>query len=334
MKCKGIVALSPGDPRMIEVDVPEPGPHEVQVQMAATLVSAGTERAWVNGVPNATPSYPYVPGYCCAGEVVKTGKDVVGFEPGDRVATFAVDVGHREIGNVRDLEVVHIPDGVSYEYAAFTSLGQTSLQGVRKCRIELGESVASQGLGIVGILALQFAHLAGAQPAVALDRVEKRLEIARACRADVTINNGLDGWEKILLDATDGKGPSVVLDNTGVPAATTAACQMAASYARVCILGCPRGTVDFNFWRDVQKKSITIIGAHAVDSIPLYSSYPHFWTYKDDATCFLRFVKSGAITLDPMIDEVVGKKDAEAAYRHLIQYNKEALGMIINWQEM
>lgn len=34
-----------------------------------------------------------------------------------------------------------------------------------------------------------------------------------------------------------------------------------------------------------------------------------------------------------MIDEIVDKKEAEAAYRHLIQHNKEALGMIINWQE-
>ena len=100
MKCKGIIAIAPGDPRMIEVDVPEPGPHEVQIRMAASLVSAGTERAWVQGLPNATPAYPYVPGYCCAGQVVKTGKDVTGFQPGDRVASFAVDVGHREIGNV------------------------------------------------------------------------------------------------------------------------------------------------------------------------------------------------------------------------------------------
>lgn len=332
MKCKGIVALSKGDPRMVDVEVPEPTEHQIQVKMHASLVSAGTERAWVNGIPNATPDYPYVPGYCCAGEVVKVGKLVTGFEPGDRVATFAVDVGHREIGNVRDLEVVHIPDGVEYKYAAFTSLGQTSLQGVRKCRIELGESAVSLGLGIVGILAMQYTHLAGAQPAIAIDRIEKRLEIAKACNADVVINNGESDWKEKLLNVTNGKGPNIVLDNTGVPAATTSACEMAANYARICILGCPRGTVDFNFYKNVQKKSITVIGAHAVDSIPLYQSYPHFWTYKDDAACFLKFVKSGAIILDPMIDEVVGKKDAEAAYRHLIKYNKEALGMIIDWE--
>lgn len=332
MKCKGIVAIEKGNARMIEVEVPNPGPHEVQIRMAASLVSAGTERAWVNGVPNATPDYPYVPGYCCAGWVEKVGSKVTRFKPGERVTSFAVDVGHRELGNVKDTDVVHIPDGVSFEHASFASLGQTSLQGVRKCRIELGESVACLGLGIVGILAMQYTHLAGAQPAIALDRVPKRLEIARACNADVVIDNGKAGWEDELKSVTRGKGPAVVIDNTGVPACMVQSCQLAAEYARVYILGCPRGTVDFNFWKDVQKKSITIIGAHAVDSIPTYESYPHFWTYVDDAACFLNFVKSGAIKLDPMIDQVVGKQDAEAAYRNLIEFNKEALGMIINWQ--
>lgn len=334
MKCKGIVALSAGNPQMVDVEIPEPGPHEIQFKMGASLVSAGTERAWVNGVPNATPSYPYVPGYCCAGTVIKTGPEVVGFHPGDRIASFAVDVGHREIGNVRDLDAVVIPDDVSFIHASFTSLGQTSLQGVRKCAIELGESVVSLGLGIVGTLALQYAHLAGAQPAIGMDRIEKRLEIAKKCGITDVIDNGKENWKEILLDKTYGKGPAVVLDNTGVPAVTAVACQMAAEYARVCILGCPRGTVDFNFWRDVQKKSITIIGAHAVDSIPLYKSYPRFWTYHDDANCFLRFVETGAIKLDPMIDEVVSKKDAEKAYQNLIKNNKEALGMVINWEDI
>ena len=44
------------------------------------------------------------------------------------------------------------------------------------------------------------------------------------------------------------------------------------------------------------------------------------------------FKKTHSQTLLPMIDEVVEKKDAESAYKHLIQYNKEALGMIIKWQ--
>lgn len=333
MKCKGIVSVSAGDPKMISVDVPDPGPHEIQIRMAASLVSAGTERAWVLGLPNAVPAYPYVPGYCCAGYVEKTGSEVNGFSCGDRVAAYAVEIGHREIGNVADYNVVPIPDGVSFQHAAFTSLGQTSLQGVRKCRIELGESVVSLGLGIVGIFALRLAQLNGALPSIAMDRNETRLEIASRCGCDFAIHNGKSGWQELLLDCTDGKGPAVVFDNTGVPQAMGEACQMAADYARICILGCPRGTTDFNFYKDVQKKSITVIGAHAVDSIPRWHSYPNYWTFADDASCFLRFVKKGEIPIDPLIGRTVSKRDAESAYRDLIHSNMDSLGMIINWME-
>lgn len=333
MKCNGIVALSAGETQMIRVDVPDPGPHEIQIRMVSSLVSAGTERAWVLGLANAVPEYPYVPGYCCSGYVEKTGPGVTGFSCGDRVAAYAVGVGHREIGNVADYNVVLLPDEVSFRHASFTSLGQTSLQGVRKCRIELGECIVSLGLGIVGIFALQFAHLNGALPCIAIDGNESRLETAAKCHADFLVNNRQDGWQERLLELTKGKGPSVVFDNTGVPDAMGQACRMAADYARVCILGCPRGTADFNFYRDVQKKSITVIGAHAVDSIPRWHSYPNYWTFADDASCFLRFVQKGDIKIEPMISRTVSQKEAANAYADLICNNMDSLGMVINWLE-
>ncbi|MDR1534119.1 MAG: zinc-binding alcohol dehydrogenase [Planctomycetota bacterium] len=332
MKCKGLVAIDKGLVEMTEVEAPEPGSGEVRIRMATTLVSTGTERAWVMGYPNAVPTFPHVPGYCCAGWVDKCGEGVAGLAPGDRIACYGLDVGHREIGNVKAHWTAKVPDGVSFEQAAFTSLAQTSLQGVRKCRIELGESVVSLGLGIVGLLALQFAHANGAAPAIGIDRNAKRRDIAKRCGAALAIDNGAGGWEKILLDATDGKGPAVVIDNTGVPAATNAACAMAADYARICILGCPRGTTDFNFYRDVQKKSITVIGAHAVDSVPIGRSHPCHWTYLDDARTYYRLLLDGRFTVEPIIDKRVDKADSAKAYADRLENDFESLGMLIKWE--
>ena len=220
---------------------------------------------------------------------------------------------------------------MSFDQAAFTSLGQTAMQGVRKCRIEMGESVVSLGLGIVGLLALELARVCGAIPVIGINRSERRLELAKTCGADIVICNNCEGWYQKLLDATDSNGSNVVIDSTGVPAAMQIACSVAANYARVCILGCPRGTVDFNFYRDIQKKSITILSAHAVDSVPIGKSYPNYWTYIDDADCFLKYVKRGDIRLEPMINQIVEKNDAEAAYRDLILGHHDMLSMIIHW---
>ena len=331
MRCKGIVAVSKGDVRLIDVDVPDPEAKEVQVRMVCTLISAGTERAFILGLPNATPEYPHVPGYCCAGVVEKCGRDVTGFVPGDRVACYAVDVGHREIGNVPASLVVLVPDGVSFEQAAFASLGQTSLQGVRKCRIEIGESVAVLGLGLVGLLALQLARVNGALPAIGVDRVAKRLEIAMQCGAEIVISNEDGKLAEHIRHLTKGKGPAVVFECTGFPEAMQESCMAAADYARICILGCPRGTADFNFYRHVQKKSITIIGAHAVDSIPAEHSYPNYWTFADDAACFLDLVKHSHVNLLPLISERVSWKEAEKVFQRLIAWDKDALGIVITW---
>lgn len=331
MKCKGIVAVGKNDPRMVTVEVPLPAENEVQIRFKSTLVSVGTERARIMGLPNAVTPFPFAPGYCDAGIVEATGTGVTRFQPGDRVAAYAIDMGHREVGNVLEHRVVHIPDGVSFDQAAFTSLGQTAMQGVRKCRIEMGESVVSLGLGIVGLLALELSGICGAVPVIGINRSEARLNIAKACGADAVISNARAGWEEELKSLTDGKGPNVVIDSTGVPAAMATACQVAADYARVCILGCPRGTVDFNFYRDIQKKSITVISAHAVDSVPLEHSYPNYWTYIDDANCFLKYVRRGKVRLEPMMETIVEKGEAEAAYRDLILGHSKTLSMIIHW---
>lgn len=331
MNCNGIVITSQGNPEMCSVPVTDPSENEVQIRMASTLVSAGTERAWSLGLPNALPQYPYVPGYCGAGWIEKTGSSVHDFQPGDRVACYAVGVGHREIGNVPAYRVVRLPDSVSFDHGAFTSLGQTSLQGIRKCRIELGETSAFLGMGLVGIIALEFAHLNGSVSVIALDPSDSRLDIALKCGAGHIINNSLPGWETAFSDVTGGKGAGIVIDSTGVPEVMSTACRIASDYGRVCILGCPRGETSFDFYHLVQKKSLTVIGAHAVDSIPRYYSYPNFWTFADDAACFLIFVSAGRFILDPMIGKKVSSKEAETAYRDLIQNDRETLGMIIDW---
>ncbi len=332
MNCKGIIATEKGKVCMTDVPVINPGEYEVQVKMASTMISPGTERAHILALPNSNQVFPYVPGYCCAGYVEKTGSGVRGFKRGDRVCCFAEGVGHRQIGNVKASRVAHIPDEMPFDYAAFNGLAQTSMQGVRKCAIELGEDALVYGLGIVGQLALQFAKAAGACPAIGVARDPEKIRIARECGADLVLDCSDSDLKELVSPYTKGaKGPSVVLDCTGSASAFSDACNAAANYARVCIVGCPRGVEPFNFYRMVQLKSLNVIGAHAVFSVPDDRSQPHLWTYADDIECFNKLIMRGSVTVEPLITSRIDWTEATEAYKDLLSWNKGALAVIIHW---
>src|SRR5699024_8753832 len=99
--------------------------------------SPGTERAFISGMVNTSGIFPQNLGYSCAGVVTQVGEQVQGFRPGDRVAGIMF---HQSLSNCAQEKLVHVPDGVCMRDASFVRIGVISMQGVRKARIELGES--------------------------------------------------------------------------------------------------------------------------------------------------------------------------------------------------
>lgn len=332
MDCRAVVAVEKGKVKLGKWEVFPPKEGEIQMKNVCTLISPGTERAFILGLDNAKNEYPFVPGYCCAGYVNEIGEGVTGYKKGDRVCAFALDIGHREIGNVPVHKVVKIPEGVSFDHAAFVPLGQVATQAVRKCSIELGEAAAVLGLGIIGLLAMQLAKAAGALPVIGLDRNQVRLELAGRLGADMVFDNSAENFKEELLQMTEGRGIPVVLEGTGYPSAIEEACQLCARMGRVSLLGSTRGLSEINFYRDVHKKGLTLIGSHA-ECIPLRESYPRHWSYRDDATCFLKLIQSGRINVEKMIDLRVRIEEVVQVYDRLLHWDKNLLGVIIEWDK-
>ncbi len=324
MMCNVVVSPEKGKVELQEMMVSEPAEDEVQVRVHVSLISPGTERAFILGLPNTAETYPLEPGYCAAGVVEKAGSRVTRFKAGDRVAAYGI--GHRSFGNLAQQWVLPVPDGIFFEHAVFLSLGQTSLQGIRKARIEIGEMAVVIGLGLIGQIALQLASLNGALPVIGVDRVKKRLEIAMVCGADEIIDAPDDTWPDRLKDR-----PAVVVEATGAPEAIGAALQAIDSFGRVCLLGSTRGDRTINFYRDVHKKGVTLVGAHTTGANPGTESRPGFWTFQDDADCFLRLLKKGRVKLDPLITDRVCRQDAEMAYKRLLSWDLDMVGTVIRW---
>ncbi len=203
-------------------DVPAPVVRSggLLVRTMSSLVSAGTERATVelgrksllgkamdrpdlvskvfdkikrDGILEAIQSAasrlesPLPLGYSSSGVVIEIGEGCAEFHIGDRVACGGMGhASHAEAVFVPKNLVVKIPETVSFEEAAFTTVGAIAMQGVRVAQVSIGESVAVIGLGLVGLIAVQILKAAGCR-VIGSDLAESRLKRALELGADAAV---------------------------------------------------------------------------------------------------------------------------------------------------
>ncbi len=329
MRCKALTIPVAGVPHadLREIEVPEPGPGEVQVRVHASVISPGTERAFALGLPNTNATFPYHPGYCAAGTVLQAGAGVTKVVPGARVA---IRVGHRSAWTLPQSEVFPLPDGISFTDGAHVALGQIAVQGIRRARVELGEPVLVLGLGLIGQLALQCARAAGATPAIGADMLAPRRAAAETAGADAVLDPAADGWRARLDALAGGKGVPVVIEATGAPEPVNLALQCARRLGRVVLLASTRGETAVNFYRDVHHKGVTVIGGHAW-AVPARDSSPGLWTMDDDYAAFFRLLSGGRLRLGPLTTHRVPAERAVATYEAMLAGDPDMIGTVIEW---
>jgi threonine dehydrogenase-like Zn-dependent dehydrogenase len=149
-------------------------------------------------------------GYSTAGVVLESGRGVSEFKPGDRVATAGPHAGGVAIG--RNL-CARIPDGVSFEQAAYTSVASIGLEGVRLARVALGERVLVIGLGLIGQICVALLKAQGCR-VFGTDVDPAKLELARAFGADEV---GLGAPAEAVRRFTGGHGVDAVVITAASP---------------------------------------------------------------------------------------------------------------------
>ncbi len=108
------------------------------------------------------------PGYALAGDVIDAHESVSDFHVGDRVVCLH---HHANLAIVptKPFITLKIPDGVGYQESTFAVLGSVALHAIHRANLRIGEDLVVFGAGIVGLLTLQLARLAGARPLIAVD---------------------------------------------------------------------------------------------------------------------------------------------------------------------
>jgi len=354
-----------------ELPAPKLRSGGVLVQNAFSLISAGTERTSVEtaqasliGKARSRPdlvkqvmdhvkreglkaTYEKVQtrldtykelGYSSAGTVLESS--VEAFRPGDRVACAGSGyASHAELIFVPKNLVARIPDPVSFEEAAFTTVGAIALQGVRQADVRIGEYIAVIGLGLLGLITVQLLKANGCK-VIGLDISESPFELAGKLGCDATVLSQGDAVRSVET-FTKGYGTDAVI----LTAATKSneplelALQFARKRSRIVVVGAvgmnlPRSPF---YEKELELRIACSYGPGRYD--PEYeekgNDYPLGyvrWTENRNMEAVLELLAEKKLDVKPLITHKFPIQEALQAYNIITGKVKEKyLGILIQY---
>jgi L-iditol 2-dehydrogenase len=239
------VLHAPGDVRLEERPIPEPGPREVLVEVAAVGVCGSDVHYYEHGrIGPFVVREPLVLGHESSGRVVALGPEATRHRVGERVtlepgvpcgrcrecragrynlcrdvrffATPPVDGAFANYVAIHEDFAFALPDAVSDEAGALMEPLSVGIWACRKAGVQAGDRVLVTGAGPIGLLAMQAARAFGATELVITDVNDHRLELARRTGA----TRALDVRETPLERA--GLEVDALIECSGQPAALRA----------------------------------------------------------------------------------------------------------------
>ena len=316
---KAMVLTAPGELVLEDVAKPARGSRDVLVRVTHSGI-CGTDYKIFNG--SIPVRYPRIMGHEMAGDVVDAGD--APFKPGDRVIIdpelwcglcFHCRIGQTHLcpkGSLlgRDANggfaeflsapatnVFPLPDDVDPRSAPMIQVLTTCLHAQRQVDIFPGEYAVVLGLGVTGQLHVQLAKARGAT-VIGVTRSADKRALAETLGADVTIPGDEHTVERVR-EATEGRGPDVVIETTGVVQQLASAVNMVRSGGRILMFGiitAKEGALPFY---DLYYKELSLINARVAKS--------------EDYPGSIDLVQRGQVRLEPLISDVMSLGDLKAA---------------------
>ena len=281
--------------KLVVKEVPDPviGPDDALMKVHACAVCGSDIRIFHHGNSRVCP--PAILGHESSGEIVAIGKNVTGFQPGDRVAVGSdVPCGECEAcraGHGNNCRInyamgyqfqgsfaeylplnkttlmygpVHkIPGHMSWDEAALAEPLACVLNAVEFAGVRLGDTVVVMGVGPIGCMIIPVALMSGAAKVIAINRSPGRLGFAKKKGADTLICSSEEDQIARVLEVTGGAGADVIFTANPSPESHADALKMAGNRGRVNLFGgLPAGTkvdIDTNL---IHYKELTVTGAH------------------------------------------------------------------------
>lgn len=275
--------------RIDDVPLPQVGRHDVLVKVAAAGI-CHTDLGIIDGhVPIG--NLPMIPGHEIAGEIVEVGASV---SPGllrrrvcvsyglvcgtcpqcaagnDTLCSSWQTLGRTVNGGFAEYvaapasNVFPLPDHVSYEEAAIIPCSvATAYHAVKQACISPPQKVAIFGIGGVGLNAVQFASLAGAE-VIAVDMMEDKLEMARAVGARHCVCARSVDVVAAIRKLNGGLGADATIECVGSRSTYQSCIDSVKRGGRVVVVGFHPDPLRVNPLR-LMLDEVTITGAHVAN---------------------------------------------------------------------
>lgn len=285
---RAAVLYGPGDIRVTDRPVPEPGPDEVLVKVAM-CGTCGTDLKIFDGhFPQTPPFGEFTPGHEWAGTVAAVGAHVDEFAPGDRVCIEAhsgcgrcdnclsgrytaclnygnVAKGHRASGMTTDggfaeYAVHHVsalyplPAELSFEDAVLITTAGTGLYGIDVAGgYVAGLDVVVVGPGPVGLTTVQALKALGAAQVILVGTRESRLELGKRLGADHVVNARQTDPAAAVGDLTGGRGADLTIECSGALSAPQMCAEVTKRGGRILVVAFYPDKVTFDLSAIVRK---------------------------------------------------------------------------------
>ena len=318
-----------------EVPAPEMGPDDVLIQVVACGICGSDVHGMDGSSGRRIP--PVIMGHEAAGMISAMGKDVTGWQVGDRV-TFDSTIycgectfcrkglinlcdnrrvlgvscdDYRQHGAFAEVVAVpkhilyRLPDGLSFEHAAMVEAVSIAFHAVSRPPITLNDAAVVVGAGMIGLLVVQALRVAGCGTVVAVDLDPQRLALARQLGADVALRSDVDDVASNVQALTGGRGADLAFEVVGISPTLQLATQCLRKGGALTCVGNLASRTDFML-QSVVTRQITLYG-----SCSSCGEYP---------AC-LDMIARGAIKVDPLISAVAPLKEGADWFKRL--YAKE-----------
>lgn len=326
-----------------ERPVPDVGDNEALVRIKASGICGSDLQYYKNGkIGIYVVDSPLILCHECAGEVVRTGKNVTRVREGDRVA---IEPGlscgkcwyckRGKYNLCQKMKFMATPpfDGCLCDYVAwpedllFALPEETSyiegamiepfvvaIQGLRQSGFTLASSAVVLGCGTIGLMMTQALRMAGAGMIISIDMMDAKLDIAKKVGASHTLKGGPD-VAKQVCELTDGLGAMYGFEAVGLDA----------TYAQMASLVRDGAT-------------ITLLGLLSDDGTPMpmsssalrelkYTSVIRYTNVFEEAIAWLR---TGRVDLMPVLSHQFDFEQADKAFSEALENKASAIKVVIN----